>query len=52
MRLVSSALVATTFNTLGVGEATGAWYEPVGSIVPHGEPAALQATPVIVQVTC
>ena len=51
-RLASSALVATTLSVLGVGAIVGAWYEPVGSIVPHGEPAALHAVPVIVQVTC
>jgi hypothetical protein len=51
-RLASSALVATTLRVLGDGIIAGAWYSPVGLIVPHGEPEALHAAPVIVQVTC
>ena len=52
MRLESSALVATTLRVLGDGIVAGASYSPVGSIVPHGEPEALHAAPVIVQITC
>jgi len=51
-RLESSALAATMLRVLGDGMVAGASYSPVGSIVPHGEPAALHAAPVIVQVTC
>ena len=52
VRLVSSALVATTLRVLGDGIDCGSLVQPGGIDRAARGPEALHAAPVIVQVTC